>query len=379
MRILLALCASVSLAAIAVAQDDDDRGEGSAAPVGFDPTAGIDITEATRNIVEAAIAQAELYAERPDDYEPPRMSNGKPNLQGNWSTASHTGMTRGRGFDSLVMSQEQAVQAIAQHPQNIRQATDDGQSLDDGLLNGADLARGRGYNSFWIDPGTSYAVVKGEWRTSWITYPEDGQIPALTEEARAERAAMGGGRRGSGYDNPEERGLAERCIMLPVAGPPLGQYLYNNNISIVQTDDHVVIMAEMIHDARIVRLNAEHNDNGVQPWFGDSIGWWDGDTLVVETTDINPEQRRGRMFFSEDAVITERFSRWNDYQLLYEFAVEDPAYEESWGGEISLNRNDDGVFEYACHEGNHGMVGILAGGRRQDGSLDAQESGSGEE
>ncbi|MGD2131762.1 MAG: hypothetical protein PVI23_03155 [Maricaulaceae bacterium] len=370
-RIMIALLASACLTSAAVAQNDV-REEAAEVAV-FDPTAGIDIDAATRGIVEAALERAELYAARPDDYDPPRLSNGRPDLQGDWSTATNTPLERAAGFDSLVMTREQAIQAIAQHPQNIRQATDDGQSLDDGLLNGADLARGRGYNAFWIDPGTSYSVVKGEWRTSWITYPEDGRMPPITEEGRA-LLASASGRSGTGYDNPEERGLGERCVFMS-GGPPLRSGLYNNNITLVQTDDHVMIMSEMIHEVRVIRMNAEHHNDGVDRWMGDPIGWWEGDTLVVETTDLHPAQRTGRRLYSEDAVITERFTRWNDHQILYEFEVDDPRiYGEPWGGEISLNRLDGRVYEYACHEGNHGMIGILAGGRQNDDMLEARAS-----
>ncbi len=336
----------------------------------------MEITEATAAIVRAALERAEVYAARPDAYEPPRLATGKPDLQGDWSTATNTPFTRAPAHERLVLTEEEAIQAIASHPQNVRQATDDNQSLEDGLLTGADLNRGRGYNAFWIDPGTSYAIVKGEWRSSWIVHPEDGQIPDLTEEGRALTASLAERYRGGGDDNPEERSLAERCILGLSAsgGPPLRSSLYNNNITIVQTPDHVVIMSEMNHDARIVRLDAGHRDDGVEPWMGDSIGRWEGDTLVVETVDVHPAQRTGgRMPLSEDAVITERFTRWNDHQIFYEFEVEDPrTYAGAWRGEMAFNRTDDGVFEYACHEGNHGLVGILAAGRRADGTLDAR-------
>jgi hypothetical protein len=373
---MIALLASLALAAPAGAQGPalDEADEAASAP----PAADVEITEATAAIVSAALERAALYAERPDSYEPPRLATGKPDLQGDWSTATNTPFARAARHPNLVLTREEAIQAIASHPQNVRQATDDNQSLEDGLLTGSDLARGRGYNAFWIDPGTSYAMVKGEWRSSWITYPEDGQLPDITEAGRAAQAAMAARYSGAREDNPEERSLAERCILglSQSGGPPITSSLYNNNISIVQTPSHVVILAEMNHDARIVRLDAAHRGDGVEPWMGDSIGWWEGDTLVVETVDIHPAQRAGRTPLSENAVITERFTRWNDHQLVYEFEVDDPAfYADVWRGEMAFNKTGERVFEYACHEGNYGLEGILAAGRRADGTLEERAGG----
>ncbi len=267
------------------------------------------------------------------------------------------------------MTDDEARKARAGNAQNVRQQTDDNQKLSDGKLDGKDLASGRGYNSFWIDPGNNYALVKGTWRTSWIVDALSGQVPM--------KAGRGGGGYGGprpqvaaakepgyGYNNPEERNLNERCFILGTSGPPIGNYLYNNNTRITQSPDHVVIESEMIHDARIIPLNAKHKPKELAPWMGDSIGWWDGDTLVVET--INMQRGGGSVPLSPSGKITERFTRYNDKQAFYEFEVNDPEnYSQVWKGQMSLNAVN-GIYEYACHEGNYALHGILEAGRKND-------------
>ena len=292
-------------------------------------------------------------------YTVPRLKIGQPDLQGVWSNASNTPLRRPSSMPNLVMSDEENDHARETNPSNIRQATDDNQS-GQGLLDGKDLASGRGYNAFWIDPGSSYANVKGTWRTSWIVEPANGQVPM-------KRGVTGnpyGPRLGTGYDHPEERNLNERCIILGTSGPPIGNYLYNNNLRIIQSPNHVVIESEMIHDARIIPLNATHKPKELAPWMGDSIGWWEGDTLVVET--INMTRGGSGVMISPSGKITERFSRYNEKQVFYEFEVDDPSiYSQVWKGQMALNAID-GMYEYACHEGNHGLLGILEGGRAAD-------------
>ncbi|MFT3723884.1 MAG: hypothetical protein QM773_09880 [Hyphomonadaceae bacterium] len=303
-------------------------------------------------------------------YVPPRLAIGQPDLSGVWSNASNTRMTRPAKFKTLVLNDADAAKARAEDPSNIRQATDDNQKITDGKLDGKDLASGRGYNSFWIDPGNNYANVKGTWRTSWIVDPPNGQVP-ISEEGRKLLASMRGQRgqgRGTGYDNPEERGAGERCIVGfgGTGGPPMMNVLYNNNYQIVQSKDYVVIVVEMNHDARIIPLNAQHRPKALNPYLGDSIGWWEGDTLVVETININPNGG-GQVQLTGGGKIIERFTRYSDNQVLYEFEVNDPAlYSQVWKGEVGMNRVDQNVYEYACHEGNYGLHGILEGGRAND-------------
>jgi hypothetical protein len=301
-------------------------------------------------------------------YVAPRLSIGQPDLTGVWSNSSNTVMTRPGKFKTLVLSDAEEAKARAENPSNIRQATDDNQKTTDGLLDGKDLASGRGYNAFWIDPGTAYANVKGTWRTSWIVDPPNGQVP-LSEDGKKLMASLRGGRgRGSGYDNPEERGAGERCIVGfgGSGGPPMMNVLYNNNYQIIQAPDHVVIVVEMNHDARIVPLNAKHKSSALNQYLGDSIGWWEGDTLVVETINVNPEGG-SQVRLTPGGKITERFTRYSDTQVLYEFEVNDPAlYSQVWKGEVGMNKVEGNVYEYACHEGNHGLIGILEGGRAAD-------------
>jgi hypothetical protein len=301
-------------------------------------------------------------------FQTPRTSFGKPDLQGVWSNASVTGLTRPAGYP-LVLSREQADALEGRSNFNVRLKTESS-FVDPNTPapeKGKPLPGVGNYDVAWTDPGSTVAHINGELRSSFIVYPENGQIPQLTEEGRRLRAAAGPGRKGTGYDHPEERGLSERCVVIGTAGPPLGQYLYNNNIRIVQSPDHMMLMAEMIHDARIVRIGGEHIDQRLQPWMGDSVGRWEGDTFVVETTNIHPDQRSGRMFLSESGKVIERFTRISDDQILYQFEVNDPVvYPEVWKAEMPLNRMAEDVHEYACHEGNYGLYNILSGGRQAE-------------
>jgi hypothetical protein len=313
------------------------------------------VTQAGADVDLAAINAPPVEA----GYKVPRMADGRPDLNGVWSNASNTAMRRSGSMKNLVMTDVEAAKARATNPSNVRQATDDNQKLADGKLDGKDLLSGRGYNSFWIDPGNNYAFVKGTWRTSWIVDPPNGQVPSKPG-ARTGRPVE----RGSGYDNPEERNLNERCIILGTSGPPIGNYLYNNNLRIVQSPNNVVIESEMIHDARIVPLNAAHKPTALAPWMGDSVGWYEGDTLVVET--INITRGGSGVQLTPGGKITERFTRYNDKQVFYEFEVTDPSlYTQSWKGQMALNASP-GLYEYACHEGNYGLHGILEGGRAND-------------
>jgi hypothetical protein len=314
-------------------------------------------------------------------YVAPRLSFGQPDLQGVWSNASNTRLTRPGNFKTLILTDEEEAKARAANPSNIRQQTDDNQKITDGLLDGKDLASGRGYNAFWIDPGTTYANVKGTWRTSWIVDPPNGQMP-LSEAGRKLLSGGGSRGRGSGYDNPEERAAGERCIVGfgGSGGPPMMNVLYNNNYQIIQSPDHVVIVVEMNHDARIIPLNAEHRPKALNPYLGDSVGRWEGDTLVVETININPEGGSQAQVTQAGKVI-ERFTRYSDSQVLYEFEIHDPAlYSQVWKGEVGMNRVKEQVYEYACHEGNHGLLGILEGGRAADrAGKDIREAGDRDE
>lgn len=299
-------------------------------------------------------------------YEPPRTATGHPDFQGVWSTATATPMERPAGYP-LVLSREQA------------SAIEDGTLFNQRMKTQASyVGPGEGapekgkplppvgnYDVAYTDPGSRVTSIGGELRSSWIVYPEDGRIPALTE-AGAKLRETSPRRRGTGYDNPEERGLGERCILLS-GGPPLRSGLYNNNVQVVQTPDNIMLMVEMVHDVRIAHFAETHADARMTAWMGDPIARWEGDTLVIETINIHPDQRLDRTLLSETGKITERFTRISDRQILYQFEVDDLAtYASVWRGETALNRLDEDIYEYACHEGNYGLFNILSGGREND-------------
>jgi hypothetical protein len=300
------------------------------------------------------------------NYEPPRTPSGRPDLQGIWTNASITTLQRESRYDYLVIDPAKIAEVTANHPQNVRQATDDNLQAGE-LLDGSDLAMGRGYNAFWIDPGSSFGLVKGEYRTSWIVEPQDGRIPYSVEGQRLRREFR---QQFSSNDGPEGRSLGERCLIGfgGTGGPPMLNVLYNNHYQIVQTDDYLMILVEMNQDARIIPIGGQHRRRELQQWLGDSIGWWDGDSLVVETVSLHPQQAGGsQVNLSDQGKVTERFTRYSETQILYEFEVADPVYyTQTWRGEMSFNASSDRMYEYACNEGNYGLPGILAGARREE-------------
>ena len=298
-----------------------------------------------------------------EDYEVPRTSFGAPDLQGTYNIATVTMLERGEQFGGrLVISPEEA--AVI--------GTTGESYLDDLTSRDPDAEPDvGGYNTFWMDPGERMAVIDGEIRTSLIVDPENGRLPWAEG---AQRTIFASRRMGRGpMDGPEARPLGERCLVGfgSSGGPPMLPVLYNNHSQIVQTEDYVMILAEMNHDARIIRLN-DNTHSGIPKWMGDSIGWYEGDTLVVETTNFHPQQSfraslRHVIYLSPDAVVTERFSRVDDSTLLYRFTIDDPkVYRQPWTGELPMNAVDDRIYEYACHEGNYALPGILAGARQEE-------------
>jgi len=305
----------------------------------------------------------------------PRTADGHPDLQGTWSNATITPIDRPQGAPP-VYTEAQArrlERGYADRVDRLAQPSDPNRTAPPQGGDGSTGAAGNvgGYNNFWVDPGDRVAVVNGEYRTSLIVTPPNGRVPELTEAGRRKAAARAEEirTRGGEYDHPEFRPLAERCLMSfgSNAGPPmLPNYFYNNNYQIVQTKDHVMILAEMVHDVRIVRMNATtHPPAHLRSWMGDSIGRWEGDTLVVETTNFHPLQVfRGS---SDTLKVTERFTRVDADTILYRFTIDDPeTWVAPWGGEVPFRRTDEQVFEYACHEGNYALANILSGARAQE-------------
>jgi hypothetical protein len=301
-----------------------------------------------------------------EEWEVGRMPWGAPDLQGTWTNATVTTLHRPEEISELVITEAQAA-AIEKYGEQVLADIDD---VGEGDLEvGGSVG---GYNSFWMDPGTRVLRVNGEPRSSIIVEPEDGQIP-YTLLGRA-KFYWKGYKFLNWYKNPEERLNGERCTVGfgSTGGPPMLPVLYNNHYQFVQTRDTVMILVEMNHDVRKVRIDGQHLPPNMKPWLGDSIGHWDGDTLVVRTTQFHPQQDlraaiKHQLYMGEDTVVTERFTRTSADEILYQFTVSDDSlYRQDWKGEMTLRRTDSQIYEYACHEGNYSLPNILAGARQQE-------------
>src|SRR5215813_13361687 len=317
----------------------------------------------------------------------PRTPDGHPDLQGTYDLATLTPLER-RAGTPLVLTDEQAAKlekdvaqrsdALAAPIQADRVAPPKGGDGSPGPYGNVG-----GYNNFWLDPGSHYTAVDGQKRASLLIDPPDGRVPPLTEAARRRRATDAYTRPTSdqaareddpgfegpeAYTDPEIRPLAERCLVgfSSTSGPPiLPTYVYNNLHQIVQTPDHVLILTEMVHDARVIRMNAQHAPKSVRNWLGDSVGRWEGDTLVVDTTNFTDKTRfRGS---SENLHVVERLTRIDANTLLYRFTVEDPeTWVKPWTGEYPWPATKTNIYEYACHEANYALENILRGARQRD-------------
>ncbi len=302
-----------------------------------------------------------LYAQ---DYTPPRNLWGQPDLQGVWNFATNIPMERPRQLGDKAFFTEEELVALAE--QSAR-----------GIEALGNIGPG-GYNEFWLEMGAS-----GDNRTSLISYPENGRLPERVEGVPVIAGGLGPdvqGERpvrfivgGIGKDGPEDRGLSERCIVGFNAGPPFFPSLYNNNVQVFQGKDSAVIMTEMIHDARIVPIYDSADDlpsldEDIALWSGDSKGYYDGDTLVVVTRNFSGLTQSFSAFGSaEDKVLTERFTRTDDFILEYEFTVDDPStFQDRFTAMIPMEKVDGQLYEYACHEGNYGMMNILRGERVEE-------------
>ena len=304
------------------------------------------------------------------NYKPQRLADGHPDLQGVWSTASLTTMARnGNGDkvgDALVIPTER-VAALTKNAAYSKAADASQKRTDPNAGAFTDKNAEAGYNSFWIDPGSEYAKVNAEWRSSWITSPANGQVP-FSKEGLALRGQRMTNFKKINNTGPEIRPLGDRCLMSfgSQGGPPLSNTMYNNNLQIVQTHANLMIDVEMNHDARIVQIDDSEANRAAAPdvvkrWFGDSIAHWEGDTLVVVTRNFNPTQLQvGAYPVSDRGKVTEWFKRVSDEIIDYKFTVDDPVYyTQTWSGEIPLRKSKEVLYEYACHEGNYAMPGIL--------------------
>jgi hypothetical protein len=278
----------------------------------------------------------------------PRAAGGQPDLQGVWDFAQLTPLERPSAFAGKQAISEEEAEEFAQR----RIETTDKDRRDGGAA--ADVERA--YNDFWWDFGTRIAR-----QASLVIDPPDGRIPDTTDAARRRAEA----RRGK-FDNPEERPLPERCIVGFNSGPPMVPSAYNNNVEIVQTEGRVAIVNEMIHSARIVDLTrTRHHPPALRFLTGDSIGHWEGDTLVVDTTNFLLHATfRGA---TPNMHLVERFTRVDRNTLRYEFTVTDPeTWARPWTASIPMKLTTDRMFEYACHEANYALAGVLKGARYQE-------------
>ena len=280
---------------------------------------------------------------------------GDPDLQGLWTNATITPFERPATLGGKQVLTEQEAAEFEKQTVQARDA--------DNRAGGTDADLGRAYNQFWYDRGTKIVATR---RTSLVVDPPDGKVPSLTPEAQQRADARAAARRRSPADGPEDRSLAERCILWPTAGPPMIPAGYNNNYQILQTPGYVVILIEMIHDVRVIPLDGRaHAPSHIRQWMGDSRGRWDGNTLVVTTTNFSGKTNfRGS---GERLRLVERFTRAGPAIIEYEFTVDDPAsFTKPWTAAIPMTRTEGPLFEYACHEGNYGMTNLLSGARAQE-------------
>jgi len=297
---------------------------------------------------------ATASGQAPSRRAPLRTPWGDPDLQGLWTNATITPFERPGNLSKPVLSEDEA----AEYEKQTNAARD-----ADNRGGGTDADLGRAYNQFWYDRGTR---VVGTRRTSLVTDPPDGRVPALTAAGQQRADERAAARKRSPADGPEDRSLAERCILWPTAGPPMIPGGYNNNYQILQAPGYVVILVEMIHDVRIIPLDGRpHVPQGVRQWMGDSRGRWDGNTLVVTTTNFTDKTNfRGA---SPDMRLVERFTRVDADTMDYQFTVDDAnSFTKTWTAAIPMTKTEGPIFEYACHEGNYGMTNLLSGARAQE-------------
>ena len=309
----------------------------------------------------------------------PRTRDGRPDLAGNWSYATLTTLERPREFGTKAFLTEK--EAADFEKQTLVIQNRDRRDGDGSTGRGSDGRTDvdRAYGQAWWEYGTK---IVGTRRTSLIVDPPDGRIPALTPDG--ERRALDrrglwttnedyeNGARGNGLDSYADRPFQERCLGWTVTGPPMIPGAYNNNLAIYQNTDHVVVVNEMVHEHRMIPLDGRPQIGAaIRMWMGSSRGHWQGDTLVVESSNFRPLVFRGA---SDRLKLTERFTRVDRETLVYEFTVTDPlTWVKPWTAQFPMTRMDEPVFEYACHEGNYSLPNILKGAR----SAEARDSATG--
>ncbi len=315
----------------------------------------------------------------------PRTPDGHPDFSGIYDITTLTPVMRPPSLaDRKALTDDEAkaqAKAMADQMAKLNQATDPNRAAPPKGGDGSEGAAGNvgGYNGVFVDYGNSAFKLEGKWRTSILVDPPNGRMPPMTAEAmkkasvrmRRERANRGDAWwvkdnvTPGPYDDPELRPLSERCMMSfgqSATTPALPNYFYNNLKQIVQGKDTVVIQNEMIHDARIVRMNSKHEPPDITRWLGDSIGHWEGDVLVIDTTNFNDTP--ALYGADKNLHVIEKISRIDAKTLLYQFTIDDPTvWTAKWSGEMPWPLTDGRIFEYACHEGNYSFSNILKGAR----------------
>ena len=316
-------------------------------------------------VVALAVASTLPLAAQPQRITPnakssavARTSDGHPDMQGIWTNATITPMERPAQFaGKTTATDEEASKYEKQNNDNL---------YGDKRSQNAEQDRDHAYNALFFDRGTELARVDGVKRTSLIIDPPDGKIPPLTPEAKKRTA--GRLQAFQRFDRPQDRPLGERCLMGfgSTSGPPMLPVLYNNNYQIVQTPGTIMILVEMVHDIRYIHMDGRpHLPPNIRQWMGDSIGHWEGDTLVVDTTNFTDKTRfRGS---SENLHVVERLTRVDPGTILYKVTIDDPTtFTKPWTLEYPFLATKGPIYEYACHEGNYAMPDILGGARLEE-------------
>lgn len=301
-----------------------------------------------------ALAADPVRGDAAKKWTPPRTAWGEPDLRGVWDFRTITPLERPSELAGKeVLSDEEAAEFQTQELQR----RDKDRRTSDGLTAEQDV--GNAYNQFWWDYGDKLSEDK---RTSLIVDPPDGRIPALTPKAKERYDAIRAARARPPH-GPEDRGVAERCILGFNAGPPFTPSAYNNNVHIFQTPGYAVLLIEMVHDARIVPLDGRpHLPENIRQWRGDARGRWEGNTLVVESTNFT--DKASFQGSGKNIRLIERFTRMGPDRLIYEYKIDDPeSFAKPWAAAIPMKKTDEPMFEYACHEGNYSMITMLGGAR----------------
>jgi hypothetical protein len=311
-------------------------------------------------VAALAVFTGAIFAVAAQDYQAPKTLFGVPDVQGVWTYQTRTSLQRPELYETLEIDKETMLEKMISTDEYNKILAETGAEGPSGGAVGA-------YNDFWFAPGDALAFMNGKYRTSLIVDPADGQIPwqeegQKTRQSQRKNLLMGNER----SDGPEGRALADRCLVSYASTMPFVSSFYNNNMQIVQTPGHVMLLAEMVHNVRVVRIDADFRNLGFRQWLGDSIGYYEEDTLVVITKNFSPWQIKEHLI-SENVTLTERFRRVAEDEMHYSFTIEDPElYTQAWTAEMPMTTLDEQLYEYACHEGNYSLPSILAGARREE-------------